>query len=196
MAPRSYKPQSTTPKAGYGLEIAKNTSTHKEFPADYIQGTFVLWYDAQKPTAEELWPVLKEQNPKMCPSVKVLHTWIVGDFVMKALELDHQVERRFDETLIERKLDMLNRQAELGRRMQEMAMEYLIENGVGSSRNAIMLLKEGLDTEREAMSVPRLLKGLVDKTDAGLLEELRELVSGDPDIIDLLSTDENDQPKE
>lgn len=187
------KPQSSTPKTGYGLEVAKGVSTHQEFPADFIQRVFVLWFDAGKPSADELWPVIKEESPKMCPSVRVLTRWIVDDFIKKALELDDKIERKIDDTLIERKLDMLNRQAELGRKMQETAWQYIEENDVGSTKNAIALLKLGLETERAAMSVPGFLKGIVGKSEAELLDELKDMLTGDPDIIDLIPADDDEQ---
>lgn len=178
-----------TSKKGFGLEVARNNSTHKEFPSDFIQKTFTMWYNAGKPAADEFWQMLREISPDMHPSLRVLTSWVMDDFTMKAMELDHKVEEKLDATLIEGKLDMLERQARVGRQMQEMAWNFLLENGPESARNAITLLKIGLDTEREARSVPGFLKGLTEKTDMEVVDEIKKLVSGDKDVLDLESSD-------
>lgn len=180
-------------KTGYGMEAARDNSTHHSFPSDFIQKVFVMWYESGKPSAEELWPVIREQSPLMRPSMRELQKWIVDDFVLKALQLDDQIEHQMDKTLIEHKLDMLNRQAQLGKKMQDAAWEYLEKNELGSVKNAISLLKLGLETEREAMSVPGFLKGIIGKSEADLLDELKKMVTGDPDIIDMLPTGNDDE---
>jgi hypothetical protein len=180
------------PKQGFALQMTQGNSTHAQFPADYIQAVFVMWYNAQKPSANEFWAKLRENNPEMCPSLRELARWITDDFAYKALELDNKVEAQMDKTLIENKLEMLERQALAGQKMQDMAWAFLDENGLGTAKNAISLLVHGVRIEREARSVPGFMKDLSKKTDSELLDELKDLLAKDDKVIDITDTDDDE----
>lgn len=182
-------PQEPKPVQRRGL----GSANYGEFSSDYIQSTFVAWYNAGKPAPEKFYDSLNAVDPTHCPSIRTLTRWIVDDFSLKAIELDRQVEKKMDVTLIESKLEMLERQAVVGQKMQEMAWNYLLEEGPENARNAITLLKLGLETEREARSVPGFLKGMTEKTDVEIVEEIHKLMAGEADILDLSSDDVEDE---
>ena len=65
--------------------------------------------------------------------------------------------------------------SETARTIQDTAIEYLMENGPESSRNAIALLKLGLETERASISIPDMMDKAQKMSDDRLLKEITEI---------------------
>jgi len=97
-----------------------------------------------------------------------------------AEELDKEVAEQMKSTLVAEKVALLQRHATVAREMQEMGLTYLRENGVGGARNAIQLLIEGLEIERDSVGTPKISQRLMSMTDDQLWEALIKSVSGSP----------------
>src|SRR5512139_4190918 len=117
----------------------------KNFSDTYKQQIFSQWYQAGKPGANRLYPQLEGVDPytggKL--SKQTLANWISKDFHDWAVPLDEEVRANLENSLVAEKVEMLKRHAETGVKMQQLGIQYLEENGVGGSRNAIQLLVEG-----------------------------------------------------
>jgi carbamoylphosphate synthase large subunit len=123
--------------------------------------------------------MITELDPiKGCkPTTTILKPWIDNDWLPIADETDKKVSLELESRMIADKVEMLNRHAGVAREMQDKALEYLRENGVGTARNAIELLVKGLEIERNSVGAPVIAAKLSDLTDVQLLDELKLLVS-------------------
>ena len=114
------------------------------------------------------------------PTEETLRLWIKGErFQSLSEDLDKQVSIELESRLVKEKVEMLSRHAKLGVYMQDMATVYLEGHKDSLSANAaVRLLIEGIRVERESKGIPQALEKMMSKTDAELLEEVKELTEG------------------
>jgi hypothetical protein len=157
-------------------------TTHKSpsFSQDDVQKAFIIWYNAGKPTMGRFKKLLEENFPEWeeVPSTYILNRWITEIFTPRAFDMDEEVARSLEVRLIKDKVEMFQRHAKMARDLQNMAIEFLEENGLGNSRNAVTALVEALKIERESVGMDRLLEKITNKTDEELLNDLKSLVRG------------------
>lgn len=159
------------------------------FPDDFIQECFILWYNNGKPTANRLLEIVGECNGQK-PKISTLKTWIAEVFRPRALILDEEAARAIESSMIAGKVEMFSRHIEVARKMQDSALEYLEEHGPESARNAISMLKLGLETERSSVSIPDMISKISDMTEDKILEEIQQLAL-EGEIIDIEPNDDN-----
>jgi len=83
------------------------------------------------------------------------------------------VQKSVDLVLIQTKVEMLERHAQVGTKMQDIALEYLEEHAEEmSAPAAVRLLVEGIRIERESRSIPEALAKLTSLSDEQLLKEI------------------------
>ncbi len=159
------------------------------FSDDYQLNVFMLWYNSGKPNFRQLSEIVtKDPISGKKPSDRTLQEWINTRFIVRALELDQSISEKMEQELVQQRVEMLNRHAVLGMKMQDMGIVYLEEHGVGSARNAITLLVRGIEVEHEARIAPSDLLARLDKmSDTELLDELRQHVAGT--IVDISPVD-------
>ena len=160
--------------------MARPLSSHSphtiQFPETYRETVFAVWYGKGKPAPKVLWDMI-EPDPLLGakPSSALLRNW-VKKFREKASTLDIQVAEEANKKLVADKVAMLERHATVGRKMQNLGLEFLEEHGVGGARNAITMLVEGLRIERESVGAPKIAQRIIDMSDEELFQELRVLV--------------------
>lgn len=156
------------------------------FPPGYKEEVFLAWYQAGKPTASMLYDIIEpDRFSGAKPSVPTLSKWITYEFRDRAEELDNQVTRTIVEKAVAEKVEMLKRHAEVGRKMQEMAIEYLEEHKEYlSSNSAVRLLVEGIRIERQSVGLPEAIEDLASVSDDSLLDRIRELIASSPVTIE------------
>jgi hypothetical protein len=119
------------------------------------------------------------------PSVPTLSRWIRDYFVPSALELDQQVTDQVETKLVEQKLEMLDRHAEIGRSLQKMGLEFLDESGIGNARNALMAVLKGVEMEHNARILPTdIVRKLDAMTDEQILKEFTDMLK-DGQLLDI-----------
>lgn len=158
------------------------SQTHK-FKDEYKDACFYAWYNAGKPTVKDLLEIIPfpDTNYGAKPTQTTLHTWIYDYFVPRATELDAGVHETMNRALIVSKVEMLERQAKIGRQMQDMALEYLETHKDDLTANAsVRLLVEGLRVEFERSGIPDALLKMADMSDQELQEELAKLIEDSP----------------
>lgn len=145
---------------------------------EYRTQVYMQWYGMGKPTAASLWANLQpDALSGIKPSLRVVEGWIRDYFVPAALEIDEQVTDQVDSRLIQVKLEMLDRHAEIGRELQEMGLEYLKAEGIGSAKTALMAVIKGVEIEHNARVLPTdIVRKLENMTDDQLLKEFSELL--------------------
>jgi len=114
------------------------------------------------------------------PTTHTLGIWMRGEmFQSQATELDKQVSTELEARLVKEKVEMLTRHADIGVKMQDLAIDYIEHNSDQLSSNAyVRLLIEGIRIERESKGIPQALEKMMSRTDEELLEEVRELTEG------------------
>ncbi|MBU2249170.1 MAG: hypothetical protein KKD77_20655 [Gammaproteobacteria bacterium] len=172
------------------LSIPKGMYGRSFYPDDYKNEAFYIWYISGKPRLSKFKVLLKASAEGTVPHNRTLTTWI-HDFVIRGQELDKQVEEKLETAVIEEKIEMLQRQAEIAMELQEIAVEYLrAHKDKLNPQAAVRLWVDGVRVERESRGLPSLiteisqssnedLEGMIDKILSGIDMMPGELESGE-----------------
>lgn len=165
---------------------------HTIYSEDYMTYVFRFWYNNGKRGAiyvVDNIPISVDWVTGKVLTTRSVNNWLCNDFVEYAEKLDQEVVKSLDEALVKERIEMLTRQADIGKTLQVQGMEYIQENGLENSRNALTAIIKGIEVERESRGLPldELLK-LKDKSDEELVEQLRMLVDGS-DILEIEPAD-------
>jgi hypothetical protein len=163
----------------------EESENNLDYDSQYRDKVFMVWYSNGKPTPNRLKNLVNKEIgadtvTNRTPNLTTLVRWIEGEFSERALSLDQEVERQLQEQLVQQKVEMLHRHAEIAKAMQATAMSYLEEHGLGNARNALVALTEGLRIERESVGVLPFFEKIGDLSDDALVNELKRLVSKTP----------------
>lgn len=145
---------------------------------DYKYQMFLLWYNSGRPGAKKLRQRIPDNWGENKPMDTTLQIWIHGEkFQSQAEELDKQVSFELESRLVKEKVEMLSRHADLGLRMQDMAMNYLNENESSLSANAaVRLLIEGIRVERDSKGIPQAIEKMMNLADDDLVGEIKDIL--------------------
>lgn len=161
-----------------------------KFPQEYKDKIFYLWYNKGKPNNLYLYnmiPVDTATGNKAAQNT--LKLWIDTEFRPRAEALDTKVAEELEGRLIQEKIQMLQKHAALGVKMQDMAMNYLDEHAKDlTSSSAVRLLVEGVRIERGSRGIPEALQDMMEKSDEELLEEISSAFANAP----IISEEPND----
>lgn len=144
---------------------------------------FTLWYNSGKPSAERLYSIIITENIKEVlsgeiPTKSTIDRWIKKDFEAKSTFLDNEAMKSIEKSLVGNKIQMLKAHAEIGKELYAMGMDYLREEGLGNSRNALTAIIEGMRIETESSGASVKFNELSKMTDEELLGEFSKIVQG------------------
>ena len=147
-----------------------------EFSDSYRNDLFLIWYNSKQLSAKRLWEMIPEDWGSK-PVVDTVGIWIRDIFRPRAEDLDKRLAQELEGRLVQEKVEMLYRHAELGRKIQKKAMDCLdeIEPEDLSSNAAVRLLVEGVRIERDSVGLPQALEKIINKSDDDLLNLVQEL---------------------
>jgi hypothetical protein len=160
--------------------VARPKKIPRPFPTHYIEKVFYIWYNHGKPSAKMLIPYIPADLDEWgrVPNWSTVESWLEDFFVPRANALDAEVKAKLDALLISEKVDMLKRHADVGLKMQDMAIQYLNENRDEiSAPAAVRLLVEGIRIERESRGIPAALDKMMNMSDEELTDELKKLMT-------------------
>jgi hypothetical protein len=148
----------------------------KEFSDTYKNDLFLIWYNGKQPAAKRLWEMIPE-SWNGAPVVDTVRIWIKDIFRPRAEDLDKRLAREIEGRLIQEKVEMLYRHAELGRKIQRKALDCLdqIDPEDLSSNAAVRLLVEGVRIERDSVGLPQALEKILNASDEEMLNRVQEL---------------------
>jgi hypothetical protein len=111
------------------------------------------------------------------PAQGTLYNWIKEIFEDKAAFLDRKLTEEIEGRLIQKKVEMLHRHGEIGRKMQGQAMKKLedIDEKDLPAHAAVRLLVEGIRIERESVGLPQALEKLINSSDEDILDRIEQL---------------------
>lgn len=113
------------------------------------------------------------------PEVSTIMNWIKTEFREQAEVLDKQVLDEMNRRLVQVKIEMLSRHAQIGKEMQNHALEKLraiSEAQQLSEAGALRLLEFSVKLERESQGIPEMLRKIMTKSDDEILDEINTIV--------------------
>lgn len=162
---------------------ASLTEEHRKpvkFTPEYKNSMFLEWYNLGRPNPQKFVLVMKPDVFGNMPTKVTLDHWIHEDFKEKADLLDQQVADEMNRRLIQEKIEMLTRHAQVGRDMQNRALDELQKLPNLSEAGSIRLLEFGAKLERESAGIPEMLKDIMKLTDEQLVQKINDLVTKSP----------------
>lgn len=172
------------------LDALDNVHRIDRYASDYKDAVFYTWYNKGRCGIKVLAGYINRDENGRLPSIQILSKW-KNDFNWeeRANQLDIEVKAKVDGEVVAEKAEMLQRHALLGRRMQDIALEYLEEHQDElKSNNAVRLLVEGVRIERESLGLPSIISEIVKTSDEDLLKSIVDLL-GDVDDLESLSNE-------
>lgn len=164
------------------LENGEINLSHKYSPA-YKDEIFWIWYNNSRCSPPKL-IILIHPESGYTPSVPTLQGWIGEGWHTKADELDQEIKDQFTKEVIETKVEMLRRHAEIGKEVLGIGLDWITENKDKLTANAaVRLLREGHEMERASVGVPEALEKMMSTSDDELKKQIEAIVTGD-DILD------------
>jgi hypothetical protein len=142
---------------------------------------FYIWYSHGKPGSTGLLPLIPADLDEFgrLPTPRSLVQWIGAEFKPRAELLDEQIKRELEAQIVSEKIAMFKRHADVGLKMQDMAIQYLNENRDElSAPAAVRLLVEGIRIERESRGIPAALDKMLNMDDTQLMNEIQQLMEG------------------
>lgn len=159
----------------------------KNFPPNYKEDAFRIWYNAGKPSASVFMTLLPETEDGRKPGKDTLFVWIREEWKPIAQELDNQIAEEWQTKKIAEKIEMLERHSGVAKEAQEFALRWIRdpENyDEMTAGTAVRLLFDAIKLEQEVSGVPDALRKMLQASDEDIEEELKELL-GDGAIIDI-----------
>jgi hypothetical protein len=128
------------------------------------------------------------------PAEGTLRQWIKDSFEERAAVLDKQLANEIEGRLIQEKVEMLYRHGEIGRTMQNRALEKLetVEIEDLPTSAAVRLLVEGVRIERESVGLPQALEKMINSSDEDIMDRLESLMEEAPADILVIEDAESD----
>lgn len=176
------------------IDVGKfKTWQDSNFPDDYRAVCYTIWYQNSKPTAKNLHEIIPvDERSGKKPNVQVLDGWIKESFAEAAIVTDEKAMDMLHKDSAALKVEMLERHAGLGRKMQDIAVEYFETHGIETlkARDAINMLVAGIKVERESrFPEEKAFSKLAEMDDKQLMAELENMAK--TVILDVESEDAN-----
>lgn len=176
------------------FEIQKRRDRTSSYSDDYKQVAFQIWYSNNRPSATALKKMLPSDEKNRIPTEMIISQWM-DIWNEDADRLDLEVKKSIDLDLVSQRAEMLKRQAQNARFIQDKAMEYLTAHGFDKAGDAIRGLVEGTRIERESRGLGEALDRIFKMDDEALRKELEYLLNRDRDVIvdgEVLEVDDAD----
>jgi len=150
------------------------------FSDEYKYEQFLLWYNQGKPSIKSFWGMVTPNNDGDTPSKEAFRAWI-RSWKGQAEILDEQVKVELEGRMIKEKVKMLSRHANLGVRMQDLALEFIENNKDDlTSSTAVRMLVAGVEIERDSRGLPEALEQILTQSDEKLLDRIKEITKNAP----------------
>lgn len=157
--------------------------SHSNYSPTYHTDLFYLWYNNQKPNAKLLHQMIPEEWGEKKPTQGTLVEWINKEFVPKSRKMDAEFKAQMEGEIVRRKVEMLHRHSEVGRKMQNKAMAFIdsIDPEDLGEHAAVRMLVEGIRIERDSVGLPEALEKLISQSDEELLDRVMK-ITGESEV--------------
>jgi len=158
------------------------------FSPGYRYKLFLQWFNNGRPGAQVFMSMVNPDETGNMPTKSAIVSWI-PKWKQDAEIVDNQIKTELEKRMIKEKVEMLSRHADLGKKMQDIGIEFLLdpENADEiTSSTAVRLLVAGVEIERESRGLPDTLEKIINKSDEELIEQLTEITKNEPLEIEAL----------
>ena len=101
----------------------KLTKTHV-FSPEYKYKMFLLWYKEGRPGMEIFSKMVAPDDVGSEPALSTLKSW-QSHWKTEAEILDSQIRTELEKRMVKEKVEMLSRHADLGKKMQEIGIDFI-----------------------------------------------------------------------
>lgn len=144
----------------------------QKFDDNYRESCFQIWYSAGCPTLQKTQELLPKLADGTVPSYETLSRWMDQDWKLRADSINAQAQELAEANLIQQKAEMLIQQAERGRKLQVMGIDYLEKENFDSSSSAVSAVINGAKLEQESRGISALLLKMAKMSDGELQQEI------------------------
>lgn len=144
----------------------------------YRDTCFLIWYRNGRPRGNNLMGIFPPDDLGRVPPMEHFWKWIKEyGWNERADVLDAEVAKRIELQAVEERVEMLERQAQYGKTLQEKGMAVLEESGFQKSADALRAIFGGADLERASRGLSTALIKVSEMDDATLQDTLKKLMS-------------------
>lgn len=152
-----------------------------EYTDKYVEECFYAWYDGGKGFGKSILDKLPENENGHKPNVMTLQRWAdENGWIERADALDAKVSLEMDKEIIDKRVEMYKKHAEVGEELIKEGMDFLkkqTENGGIKTENAALrALELGMQTERVSVGVADMVRKIGEMTPDQLDRELQKLL--------------------
>jgi hypothetical protein len=145
------------------------------FSKDYEEACFAIWYKAGKPSLiSQILNLLPKDDQGRSPSKAILEIHWIPNWKQRADVLDAESSNILDKNLIEERVQMLEKQAEQGKRLQEMGMKFFDDHDLKDEAVALRMIVQGVEIERNSRGLSVALQRISSMSDETLQNELNK----------------------
>lgn len=146
------------------------------FSDEYKSTLFLAWYRAGCP--KNYTKIIVEDEYGNTPSKITVGNWARKEnWKYRAEVLDREVKKRIEDAAIHEKVEMLKRQAEYGKQLQEKGFEFFEDHGITKEATALQMIKIGVEIERNTRGLPQALAKIAQMDNITLAETATKLLS-------------------
>jgi len=157
----------------------KSTGVVTEYTEEYKEKCKQAWYAAGRPTNSNLWyNATPEDDLGRKPTAPVLRRWRndrMWDFWGD--EMDSRAIAIVEDSLITKKAEMLQRQADMAWELQTNGMQYLKEKGFDTSASAVSAVIRGAELERTSRGIGEMIVKMASMGDSELKDEIIKMIN-------------------
>lgn len=148
------------------------------YTEDYKERCFQAWYLSGRPARLDSKIFPRDEYGRV-PKARTLREWKADNgWIERGDELDAKAHNDSDNALVIIKAEMLKRQAELGKLMQDKGSEYLKgDKGIDDAHAAILAIVKGAELERTSRGLDEFMRKLSKMTNEEVKNEILKLTA-------------------
>lgn len=181
--------------------MPKLSKEYAEYSDEYKELCKQAWYSAGRPTNAIAWmdATPEEEAHHRKPGIEILRKWKrerMWDFWGD--ELDSKAMTIVEDNLVAKKAEMLQRQADMAWKLQDMGLDYLKDEGFDSSASAVQAIIRGAELERTSRGFGEMMLKMAQMGNEELKEEFIKLVNraSENNQLDVIDSEEIPEKKE
>ena len=161
----------------------KNTPTGAKrmdsinFSDEYVEQVFFAWYKNNKMGGKSFVNRLAPDSRGRTPSATIVKSWMITKgWMERADAMDAEASMALTKEVIDERIQMFRRHAEVGQELIERGMKYLLEHGIDNSQAAIRAIDIGVATQRISTGQAEMGAAVLKMRDSQLDKELPKLL--------------------
>lgn len=151
---------------------------HLTYSEVYKEKLFLIWYQNGCVPMTALATLIPPDESNRTPTSLELGVWCrkLG-WRERADTLNQEVKKQIERKAVEIRVEMLNRQAELGLMLQIKGREFFNEHPINHPSIALRAIIQGAELEKSARGIPEALMKISEMSDEKLSDTVQKLLS-------------------